>query len=301
MQQWKGSHEEKEKKSIPSWPLSFLYIASQQLNHTSGNNSWGNYGCAYKHFAILGRGKTEKQAGPTHLLKRNKLWCHPAGHKSYLKVYLLDWISVLRGHTVHNHVKTVSHLVWEPDMNKIKNVIDWIVILPFILVPELLQLCFNYSLDYHLPHPQWSHLTQVASSHLLTLLTKFTVSLLHSMQPHLHSPRCCGSPHTPWAHHKLTLPTYNALYLHCSSWSDSLWAHCSYPAYNAYYCSLIHLAKIANHELTSLSYHEFNSLTMLSTNSPYSLQAQHKLISFGMSRLHSPSAHCVLSPIITSS
>ena len=47
----KGSHEEKEKKSIPSWSLPFLYVASQQLNHSPGNNSRGSYGCAYKHFA----------------------------------------------------------------------------------------------------------------------------------------------------------------------------------------------------------------------------------------------------------
>ena len=40
--------------------------------------------------AILGRGKIGKQVGPTHLLKSNKLWCHPVGHKSYLKVYLAD-------------------------------------------------------------------------------------------------------------------------------------------------------------------------------------------------------------------
>ena len=30
----KGSHEEKGKKSILSWPLSFLYIASQQPKHS---------------------------------------------------------------------------------------------------------------------------------------------------------------------------------------------------------------------------------------------------------------------------
>ena len=31
----------------------FIIIASQQLNHSSGNNSWGSYGCANKHFASV--------------------------------------------------------------------------------------------------------------------------------------------------------------------------------------------------------------------------------------------------------
>lgn len=35
----------------------------------------------------LGRSKTGKQVGATHLLKSNKLWCHLVEHKSYLKVY----------------------------------------------------------------------------------------------------------------------------------------------------------------------------------------------------------------------
>lgn len=238
----------------------------------------------YKEYAILGGCNTGKQVA--HLLKSNKLWCHLVEHKSYLKVYLQDWISALRGHTVHNHEKTVSHLAWEPDMNKLKKLLnsyftlhtkisEWVSLL---VGSELLQL---HSLVTHLIHCDLTSLT--ASLYSQTLLTKFTKSLLRSLQPHLHSPlsteahftHCkltlltrssACSPRTPWVHHKLTLLTYSSLHSHCSLWTDSLLAHCSSPVYNAYYIHLFHPANLANHELTSL--------TMLTTNSPHSLQAK---------------------------